>query len=154
MLPSTKLFRHGGEQSCSAMTTQKLEEKVQQHDEVESGKSGWRRQRRALGNAYQQVPALICDTLQHTATHCNTLQHTATHCNTLQQMEGTWQCIPASAFTHLRHLCPLHLVRSYYLGGCFAHIEHNNPLKYLGNKSEIPHLNFTTPPIILAFNSK
>jgi len=27
---------------------------------------------------------LVCNTLQHTATHCNTLQHTATHCNTLQ----------------------------------------------------------------------
>jgi len=61
-LPSTKLFRHGFEQSYSAMATQKLEEKVQQHDEVESGKSGWRRQWRAHGNAYQQVPALICDT--------------------------------------------------------------------------------------------
>jgi len=28
--------------------------------------------------------ALLCQTLQHTATHCNTLQHTATYCNTLQ----------------------------------------------------------------------
>jgi len=28
-------------------------------------------------------PHLLCNTLQHTATHCNTLQHTATHCNTL-----------------------------------------------------------------------
>jgi hypothetical protein len=27
-LPSTKLFRHGFEQSCSAMATQQLEEKV------------------------------------------------------------------------------------------------------------------------------
>ena len=27
---------------------------------------------------------VVCNTLQHTATHCNTLQHTATHCNTLQ----------------------------------------------------------------------
>ena len=27
---------------------------------------------------------VLCNTLQHTATHCNTLQHTATHCNTLQ----------------------------------------------------------------------
>jgi len=34
ILPSTKLFRHAFEQSCSAMATQKLEEKVQQHDEV------------------------------------------------------------------------------------------------------------------------
>jgi len=34
ILPSTKLFRHGFEQSCSAMVTQKLEGKVQQHDEV------------------------------------------------------------------------------------------------------------------------
>jgi len=31
--PSTKLFRHGIEQSCSAIAMQKLEDKVQQHDE-------------------------------------------------------------------------------------------------------------------------
>ena len=30
------------------------------------------------------VSLVLCNTLQHTATHCNTLQHTATHCNTLQ----------------------------------------------------------------------
>jgi len=41
ILPSTKLFRHGFEQSCSAMATQKLEKKVQQHDDVvESSKTG------------------------------------------------------------------------------------------------------------------
>jgi len=34
ILPSTKLFRHGFEQNCSAMATSKLEGKVQQHDEV------------------------------------------------------------------------------------------------------------------------
>jgi len=45
ILPSTKLFRHGLEQSCSAMATQMLEEKVQQHDEVvESSKTGCRSQ--------------------------------------------------------------------------------------------------------------
>ena len=49
ILPSTKLFRHGFEQSCSAMAAQKLEEKVQQHDEVvKSSKSGCRRQWRLL----------------------------------------------------------------------------------------------------------
>jgi len=31
---------------------------------------------------------LLCNTLQHTATHCNTLQHAATHCNTLQHAEA------------------------------------------------------------------
>ena len=96
MLPSTKLFRHGFEQSCSAMSTQKLEEKVQQHDEVvESSKSGCRSQSRAHGTASEQVQALIvsCNALQHTATHCNTLQHTATHCNTLQHIE----CLHSSA---------------------------------------------------------
>jgi len=31
-------------------------------------------------------------------------------------------------------------------GVYFAHREQNNPLKYLGNKSEIPHLNFTPRP--------
>ena len=65
-MPSTKLFRHGFkfEQSCSAaMATQKLEEKVQQHDEVvESSKTGCRSQSRAHGKAYEQVLALICDT--------------------------------------------------------------------------------------------
>jgi len=45
------------------MATQKLEEKVQQHDEVvESSKTGCRGQSRAHGTAYEQVPALICDT--------------------------------------------------------------------------------------------
>ena len=48
ILLSTKLFRHGFEQSCSAMATQKLEEKVQQHDEVVgSSKTGCRSQSRA-----------------------------------------------------------------------------------------------------------
>jgi len=48
ILPSTKLFRHGFEQSCSTMATQKLEEKVQQHDEVvESSKTNCRSQSRA-----------------------------------------------------------------------------------------------------------
>jgi len=62
ILPSTKLFRHGFEQSCSAIVTQKLEEKVQQHDEVvESGKTVCRSQSRAHGKAYEQVPALICN---------------------------------------------------------------------------------------------
>jgi len=41
ILPSTKLFQHGFEQSCSTMETQKLEENVQQHHEVaESSKTG------------------------------------------------------------------------------------------------------------------
>jgi len=63
ILPSTKFFRHGFEQSCSAMATQKLEEKVQQHDEVvESSNTGCRSQSREHGRAYEQVPALICDT--------------------------------------------------------------------------------------------
>jgi len=45
------------------MATQKLEEKVQQHDEVvESSKTGCRSQSRAHGKACEQVPALICDT--------------------------------------------------------------------------------------------
>ena len=113
ILPLTKLFRHGFEQSCSAMATQKLEEKVQQHDEVaESYKTGCRSQSRTLGKAYQQVSALVCDT--------------------------NARCI----------LC------GYHLGGYFAHREQNNPPKYLRNKSEIPHLNFTTPHIISAFNTK
>jgi len=57
------MFCHGFEQSCSAMVTQKLEEKVQQHDEdAESSKTGCSSQSRAHGKAYKQVPALICDT--------------------------------------------------------------------------------------------
>jgi len=56
------LFHHGFEQSCSAMATKKLEEKVQQHDEVvESSNTGCRSQSRAHGKAYEEVPALICD---------------------------------------------------------------------------------------------
>ena len=62
-LPSTKLFRHGFEQSRSAMATQKLEVKVQQHDEVvESSKTGCRSQSKAHAKTYEQVPALIYDT--------------------------------------------------------------------------------------------
>jgi len=45
------------------MATHKLEEKVQQHDEVvKSSKNGCRSQSRAHGKAYEQVPALICHT--------------------------------------------------------------------------------------------
>jgi len=74
ILPSTKLFRHEFEQSCSAMATQKLEEKVQQHDEVvDLGKSGCRRQSKAHGNMAKHsslclhsfatpLLPLICDT--------------------------------------------------------------------------------------------
>jgi len=48
LLPATKLFRPEFEQSCSAMATQKLEEKVQQYDAVvESSKTGCRSQSRA-----------------------------------------------------------------------------------------------------------
>ena len=62
ILPSTKLFRHGFEQSCSAMATQKLEEKVQQHDEdADTSETGCRSPSNAHGKAYEQVPALICD---------------------------------------------------------------------------------------------
>jgi len=56
ILPWTKLFRHGFEQSCSAMVTQKLEEKVQQQDEVvASSKTGCRSQSRAHDTAYEQL---------------------------------------------------------------------------------------------------
>jgi len=104
ILPSTKLFSHGFQRSCSVMTTQKFEKKVQQHDEVvESSKTGCRSQSSAHGKACGQVPALICDTYA------------------------------------LRILCTATI-----WGGCFAQKEQNNPPKYLGNKSEIPHLNFTT----------
>jgi len=45
------------------MATQKLEEKVQQHDEVvESSKTGCKSQSRAHGKACAKVPALICET--------------------------------------------------------------------------------------------
>jgi len=48
ILHLTKLFRQVFEQSRSAMATQKLEKKVQQHDEVvESSKTGCRSQSRA-----------------------------------------------------------------------------------------------------------
>jgi len=46
-LPLANVFRHGFEQSCSAMATQKLEEKAQQYDEVvESSKTVCRSQLR------------------------------------------------------------------------------------------------------------
>jgi len=56
ILSSTKLLRLGFEQSCSAMATQKLEEKVKQHDEVvESSKTDCRSQSRAHGKAFRCV---------------------------------------------------------------------------------------------------
>jgi len=59
-------FRYGFEQSWSSMVTQKLEEKVQQHDEdAESSKTGCRSPSRAHGKAYAQVPALTCDSYAH-----------------------------------------------------------------------------------------
>jgi len=59
ILPRTKLFCHGFEQSCSAMARQKLKDKVQQHDEVvKSSKTDCRSQSRAHGKAYEKVPAL------------------------------------------------------------------------------------------------
>jgi len=113
-LPSTKLFRHGFEQSCSAMATQRLEEKVQQVDEViESSKTGCRSQLRAHGNAYEQVSALFSNSFA--------------------------RCI----------LCAVAI-----LGGYFAHKEQNSPPKYLRNRSEIVLLDFTTPAIISASNTK
>jgi len=96
------------------MVTQKLEEKVQQHDEVvESSKCGCRSQSRAHGKTYEQVPALICNSYAR------------------------------------RIVCAATIWGVY-----FAHREQNNPPEYLGNKSEIPHINFTTHPIISAFNAK
>jgi len=60
--PLTELFNHAFKQSCSAMVTQKLEEKVQQHDEdAESSKTGCRSPSRIHGGAYEQVPTLIWD---------------------------------------------------------------------------------------------
>jgi len=118
------LFRHGFEQSCSAMATQKLEEKVLQHDEdADLSKSGC--------NGLLQ-PALMCS--------CNGL---------LQAIEGTWHD-KAHACTHVSQLCPPHLVRTKHqtcAGGYFAHSEHPSPQKYFGNKSEIAEFHhFTTPP--------
>jgi len=71
ILPSTKLFRNGFEQSCSTMATQKLEEKVQQHDEVvESSQTGCRSQSRARGKpskylhwSVTPMPAASCEQL-------------------------------------------------------------------------------------------
>jgi len=58
----TKAVPHGFEQSCSAMSTQRLEEKAQQHDEdAELRKTGNRNPSRVHGKAYEQMPAMICD---------------------------------------------------------------------------------------------
>ena len=217
ILSSTKLLRLGFEQSCSAMATQKLEEKVKQHDEVvESSKTDCRSQSRAHGKAFRCVGIsinfgsrhktvlfsvfwvlciLLCgvsnvfvcykhgdgrDFPQPRFGRGSVMNNSRGKSKIL---EGSVMKIPsrhiphtsgpiqwarsdvglkpsaaarprASACTDLRHLCPTHLVRSYHLGGYFAHREQNNPPKYLGNKSEIPYLNFTPPPIISAFVSK
>ena len=46
----------------------------------------------------------------------------------------------------LRQLCPPHLMQLAIWGGNFAHREQNILPKYLGNKSEIAHLNFIISP--------
>jgi len=63
ILPSTKLFRHGFEQSCSAMATQLLEEKVQQHDEVVNQAKVAAGANR--GHLAKQVRASACIDLRH-----------------------------------------------------------------------------------------
>jgi len=99
-------FCHGLEQSCCAMATKNLEEKVQQHDgDAESSKTGCRSSSRVPGKAYEQVPALICDSYA--------------------------RCT---------------LCAAAILGGYFAHKEPNSFPNYLGNKSEIAHLNFINSP--------
>jgi len=59
-LTFNKAIPHGFEQICSNMT-QKLEEKVQSHDEdAECSKTGCRSPSREHGKAYEQAPAQIC----------------------------------------------------------------------------------------------
>jgi hypothetical protein len=65
-LAFNKVVLPGFEQSCSTMATQKLEEKVQQHDEdAESSKIGWAHRghmsKPILCASIDLRPALICD---------------------------------------------------------------------------------------------
>jgi len=124
ILPATKLFRHEFDQSCSAMATKKLDEKVQQHDFIQKNwmkrySNTMRMQNQAKlaagahqrHKAYEQVPALICDSYAR------------------------------------RILCAAAI-----WGGYFAHRKHNSLPKYLGDKSEIAHEfhHFTTPPPLIS----
>ena len=69
--PSEKLFRHGFEQSCFAMAMQKLEENVQQHDEiVNQAKLAAEANR---GHVAKQVPTMICDTYARRILFANTM---------------------------------------------------------------------------------
>ena len=46
---------------------------------------------------------IVCNTLQHTATHCNTLQHAVTHCNTPQHTAAHCETLEHNA-THCNTL--------------------------------------------------
>jgi len=75
--------------------------------------------------------------------------------NWLQEpIEGTWQSIRASACIDLRHLCLLHLVRSYHLGGLVCSLWAKQLPQMYGDQIWNSSLRFHPPPIILAFVSK
>jgi len=54
-----------------------------------------------IGSSYKNLMRfhILCNALQHTATHCNTLQHAATRCNTLQHA--------AAHYNHIK--CQFHV---------------------------------------------
>ena len=60
-------------------------------------------------------------------------------CHTAPLVCVTW-------LIHIQDAAGCILCAATIWGGYFALYEQNNPPKYLGNKSEISHLNFTTPP--------
>jgi len=68
-----------------------------------------------LSTVCASVCRLLCNTLQHTATHCNTLPHAATHCNTLQHTathcNSVCECVQVTAALPAFERCILLLCR-------------------------------------------
>jgi len=76
--------------------------------------------------------------------HDEVVESSRTGCRSQSRAHGKdYEQVPALICdTYTRRI----VCASTIWGGYFAHREQNIPPKYLGNKSEIPHFNFTTPP--------
>jgi len=76
--------------------------------------------------------------------HDEDAESTKTGCRSSSRAHGkTYEQVPALICDSYAH----HILRAAAMcGGYFAHKEQNRPPNYLGNKSEIAHLNFINSP--------
>jgi len=159
-LHSTKMFRHGFEQSCSAMVTKKLEEQIQQQNQ--DAKCGNLAKVAAGAHQRHKTPPLMVCAADRGVDMYFGVRDPPFFDPTVPPHHGPLTVRLAD----LRLLCPPHLVCSCQLGevippalfgGCILLREQNRSPKYLGNKSEISHMISSfqhTPSIISAFNTK